>query len=138
MLCFSVFLHSNCDKNLSFICAAFWHADVFPPQPHPLAEDAGLQKIPSNAVPLYLKPIEVMLQVIVTSYDCVHGRQLLGVHIHSFSFFGILLCISCYVTSYYRKTENMCIMFIPLKATIVFLAEVSSFVQGIQEKLGFL
>jgi hypothetical protein len=81
----------------SFICAAFWHADVFSPQPHPLAEDASLQKIPSNAVPLYLKPIEVMLQVIVTSYDYIHGRRLLGVHIHSYSFCWhsivyILLC----------------------------------------------
>lgn len=123
-----MFLHSNCHKNFSFICAAFWHADVFPPQPHPLAEDAGLQKIPSNAVPLYLKPIEVMLQVIVTSYDYIHRRRLLGVHIRSFPFVGILLCISCYVTSYYHKTENMCIMFILLKATIVFLAEVNFFV----------
>lgn len=127
MLSFSVFLHSNCDENLSCICAAFWHADVFPPQPHPLAEDAGLQKIPSKAVPLYLKPIEVMLQVIVNSYDYIHGRRLLGVHIHSFSFFGILLCISGYVTSYYRKTKHMYIMFILLKATIVFLAEVVFF-----------
>lgn len=81
-----MFLHLNFDKDLSSICAAFWQADVFPPQPHPLAEDASLQKIPSNAVPLYLKPIEVMLQVIATSYDYFHGRRLLVVHIHSFLF----------------------------------------------------
>lgn len=43
--------------------AAFSHADVFPPQPHPLAEDSGSQRIPTNAVPVYVDPLEITLQV---------------------------------------------------------------------------
>lgn len=45
------------------VFAAFSHADVFPPQPHPLAEDAGSQKIPTSAVPVHVDPLEIMLQV---------------------------------------------------------------------------
>jgi hypothetical protein len=43
--------------------AVFSHADVFPPQPHPVAEDASSQKIPTNAVPVYVDPLEILLQV---------------------------------------------------------------------------
>jgi len=43
--------------------AAFSQADVFPPQPHPLAEDACSQKIPTGAVPVHVDPLEIMLQV---------------------------------------------------------------------------
>ncbi|KAG0572004.1 hypothetical protein KC19_VG060900 [Ceratodon purpureus] len=44
------------------ISPAFSHADVFPPQPHPLAEKTGSQKIPTE-VPVYVDPLEIMLQL---------------------------------------------------------------------------
>lgn len=44
------------------ISPAFSHADVFPPQPHPLAQDASSQKIP-NAAPVYMDPLKIMLQL---------------------------------------------------------------------------
>lgn len=45
------------------LVAAFSHADVFPPQPHPLAEDASSQKIPTGAIPMHVDPLEILLQV---------------------------------------------------------------------------
>lgn len=45
------------------ISPVFSHADVFPPQPHPVAEDASSQKIPTNAVPVYVDPLEILLQL---------------------------------------------------------------------------